>query len=243
MWETEYADPENKSYYDYDYAFGITEVEATCECLDYKILSDLSKEKVRSFGYPANFSKGEQMVTTEGNVAEMGNRLKMPNNPMRGGASGGAWVLSGTNTVVSLNSTYYKEGRTEVHGPKFTKRFESLLEEAMTFIASPEKIRYFRLKNKDGVVARMQIIWTLGNTTKGYEESGYHDICALGERTIDMVLSDVPDGATVQLKAKVMLGKNKTASEKFIYSSNAAKTAYYELSGTSQHDKLTLLNT
>ena len=110
-----------------------------------------------------------------------------------------------------------------------------------------KKIRYFKLTNKGWFVAQMQVIWT-GNDGKGnvshgtYEPSGYHDICIHAERTIDLAdkSTKIPDGAQVQLKVEVIAGKDKTATEKFIFSKDAGDTACYKISGTTLSNTLKL---
>ena len=108
-------------------------------------------------------------------------------------------------------------------------------------------IRYFKLQNKGAFVVRMKIEWTNiedGNESHGvYEPSGYHDICAAAERTIDLkelkknngspLLSE---GAKVKLKAVVVAGKDKV-SEEFTYSPSSGDTATFKITGT------TLINT
>ena len=106
-----------------------------------------------------------------------------------------------------------------------------------------DTIKFFKLQNNGGFVVRMQVLWSAtdakGDKYSGkYEPSDYHDICASGERTIDLSENtNIPDGAEVQLKASVQLGKDKTASEKYIYHKDASQLATYEISGT------TLINT
>ena len=104
-------------------------------------------------------------------------------------------------------------------------------------------IRYYKLKNKAAFVARMKIKWThsdsKGDTSTGdYEPSGYHDVCAGAERTIDMNDTNIPDGAEVQLEVKVVLGTDKTASEKHSYQKSFGDMATYEITGTTLISKL-----
>ncbi|MFA5658169.1 MAG: hypothetical protein WC900_02675 [Oscillospiraceae bacterium] len=109
-----------------------------------------------------------------------------------------------------------------------------------------DKIRYLKLKNAGAFVVHMVIIWDgddgNGNESHGtYEPSGYHDICAAAERTID--LNDntkIPNGATVKLKADVVWGKDKTASEEYIYDNSCGGIAEYKISGTTLNNKLKL---
>lgn len=107
-------------------------------------------------------------------------------------------------------------------------------------------IRYYKLQNKGAFVARMKVIWNHtdgGNDSHGtYEPSGYHDICAAAERTIDLKSAEIPNGAKVQLKVDVVLGKDKTASEKYIYSEDAGDMASYKITGTTLINSLKLID-
>lgn len=227
-------DNDNDRYL-YDYAFGVTQTEANCEPLAYQL--DVISGNVTSFGYPHNYEEGQKMVYVEGEVESSDKTLKIPDDPMKGGCSGGAWVKTGTNKIISVNSATL-DGKDVIYGPIFSKDFESLLNYTKVIFVPVNAIRYFTLHNKAAVVARMQICWELGTQHGVYEESGYHDVCAAGERTVDLLLSDIPDGATVQLKVNVVAGKDSKANETFIYDSRAAKTVYYELSGTTLKNKL-----
>ncbi len=103
------------------------------------------------------------------------------------------------------------------------------------------KVRYFKLKNSGGFVARMQIAWNDNNGKHGtYEPGGYHDICAAGERTLDLNDTDIPENASVFLKVCVVLGKDKEASELYEYDKTCSETASYEISGTTLISKLVL---
>jgi hypothetical protein len=107
------------------------------------------------------------------------------------------------------------------------------------------KIRHFKLANKGAFVARMQIIWTFndGKGTVGqgtYDPIGYHDICAGGEREIDLKDTGIPNGSTVQLRVDVVLGKDKKTEELFEYDSSCESVAEYKISGTTLSSKLSL---
>lgn len=108
-------------------------------------------------------------------------------------------------------------------------------------------IRHFKLSNKGGFVAHMQIIWS-SNDGKGdrdqglYEPSGYHDICANAEREIDLKDTGIPNGATVQLKVDVVGGKDKKAEELFEYNDSCGDVAEYKISGTTLISTLSLIS-
>lgn len=100
-----------------------------------------------------------------------------------------------------------------------------------------EHIRYIKLHNSGAFVARIKVLCTSMDDghTYDFEQGGYHDICAAAERTLD--LKDDPAGAIkaddlVKLKAIVVLGKDKEASQTFMFDPNSSKTARYTISGT-----------
>ena len=166
----------------------------------------------------------------------------MLGNPMGGGCSGGAWVKSGTNKVVSVNSYSYSNSPDNQYGPLFTEDFEKLLEytKDQLPLVQGKDLRYFTLHNSGAFVARMKIEWTYGESSGTYEESGYHDICVGQDRTIDIASIDgaIPPGAYVRLKVHVVAGKGKTANEEFIYSPYSIEQASYEIIGTTLHNNL-----
>ena len=96
------------------------------------------------------------------------------------------------------------------------------------------EIKSFTLHNSGAFVARMQINWVDPTSgSKGtYEPSGYHDICAAAERTINIAETGIPNGSLVCLKAVVVLGSDKDANHYFVYKSDASATAKYTISGT-----------
>lgn len=106
-----------------------------------------------------------------------------------------------------------------------------------------KKIRYFKLKNDADFVVHIEIEWTHfdgdGNESHGtFREKGYHDICKHAERTIDMKETIIPNGATVNIKAEVVAGNDKTGEEKFIFKKDASATAVYCVTGTTLFNKL-----
>lgn len=112
-----------------------------------------------------------------------------------------------------------------------------------------ETIKYFRLCNNAALVARMAVICEIpegenvSRTT--LHKNGYRDICAAGERTLDLselryggkAERALPDGTIVRLKAEVVWGKSKT-SEKYIYSSKSDKMVSYKIKGTTLNNSL-----
>ena len=182
------------------------------------------------------------MVYTEGGYSkhDKGNILEMLVNSMGGGCSGGAWVKSGTNKAISVNSFSYTSRPDDQYGPLFTSEFEALFAYAKTLIVPANSIRYFKLHNSGAFVVHMQILWRLGDKSGTYEEDGYHDICAAAERTIDMVKTGIPEGATVRLKGEVVSGDDDTADEEFIFCEKSEKMASYKITGTVFKSKISL---
>lgn len=107
-------------------------------------------------------------------------------------------------------------------------------------------VRFFKMKNLGGFVARMEIIWNLGdnmgNESSGtYKPTGYQDVCVGAERTIDLNdNTNIPNGAAVRLKAEVVLGIDRVGDEMFIYDNSCSGIAEYEVSGTTLINKLKL---
>lgn len=110
-------------------------------------------------------------------------------------------------------------------------------------MAKIQHIKAITLKNTGAFVARMQIEWydpESSDSSGVYEPSGYHDICVGAERTINLSETDIPDGANVRLKAVVVLGKDKEASEQFRYEKEASQIASYTIKGTILFNSLVL---
>lgn len=112
-----------------------------------------------------------------------------------------------------------------------------------------DDMRYMKLKNKGGFVARIEIQYkekksdSQGNISydaewKSWHSDGYRDICAAAERTVDLNDSNIPDGSQVRLKAIVKLGSDRVSEEQYIYNKTSSKSAVYEISGTTLINKL-----
>jgi len=111
-----------------------------------------------------------------------------------------------------------------------------------------DTVRYFKLRNTGGFVARIAVLYKKKHTDEHgnisydanwseWNPSGYHDICAGAERTSDLKEIGLPEGSQVQLKAKVVAGKGKT-SDTYEYSSVGGKMASYKISGTTLSNSL-----
>ena len=118
-----------------------------------------------------------------------------------------------------------------------------------------ETVRYFRLRNAGAFVARIEVVCYVEegeNASKHVAEpTGYHDILASAERTVDLAElrykdssgkeRPIPEGATVRLKAFVKWGTDKTAKEEYAYSSSSGAMKTYKISGTTLNSTLALV--
>lgn len=106
-----------------------------------------------------------------------------------------------------------------------------------------ENVRYFKLHNNGAFVARMKVEYRekrvddKGNVSypgewHTWEPSGYHDICAAEERSIDLRNdAHISDGAQVRLYVTVVLGKDRVSSEQYIYSDRSPSMESIRLRG------------
>lgn len=102
-----------------------------------------------------------------------------------------------------------------------------------------ENVRSFKLKNNGAFVARIQVLKLLGDKWHNIAPtSGYRDILKHAERTVDLKgIPGLSAGEKVKLKAEVILGKDNTATEEFLYDP-AGLAVVYEISGTTLSNKL-----
>lgn len=118
-----------------------------------------------------------------------------------------------------------------------------------------QTIRYIKLKNKGAFVAMIRVMYcnvlrtdehghvTYENNWHQWDPSGYHDICASAERTVDLWNdAQLSEGAQVRLVAVVAIGKDNDATEVFRFSKNSSNTASYVISGTTFHNNLSLIS-
>lgn len=94
-------------------------------------------------------------------------------------------------------------------------------------------VKAFTLHNDGAFVARIRIHWInpVDGSSGDYEPSGYHDICAAAERTLNLSEAGFAEGTLVRLHAVVVLGKDKDADRYYSYSANGG-IADYTISGT-----------
>lgn len=229
-----------------DYAFGVTDKESDVSPMDY-ILDSTFGEAI-SIGYPTNYYNAKIMAKVTGLYGKpFVDSLGMRGNPFQAGASGGAWINTETNKIVSLNSHIFHNGYL-MSGPILDSEFEQLFTYAKSLsskvvpVDMDNYIRYFMLRNNDGwFVARIRISWNIKDGSGVFEESGYHDICINKERTLDLKGTNIPAGATVKLIAEIAGGPDKEATESFIYYPDSTNIARYEVSGTTLNSDLNRL--
>ncbi|MEC3664983.1 trypsin-like serine peptidase [Bacillus subtilis] len=111
----------------YDYAFCRTKDSSPTW---FGLQTGIPHEKLHAIGYPSNFGEGKVMQGVDGTKSTINNGVvRMKNNPMRHGNSGGAWIAnlckdgcqgSSQNLVVGLNSAHDDE--TAELGPFFAPR-------------------------------------------------------------------------------------------------------------------------
>ena len=112
-----------------------------------------------------------------------------------------------------------------------------------------DTVRYIKLKNDGGFVARIQIQYKRrrvdddGNVSfdaewHSWSTDGYRDICSGGERTVDLTEIHIPDGSYVRLKAEVVMGKSRTG-DICVFQSGCGTMLSYRISGTTLINKLT----
>lgn len=247
-WTETFAE-NSTDHYAYDYAFLVTKELSGCKNslpIELKLSYNLA-----AIGYPKSFEKGDVMCVATGHHLETSHGcVAMYGNTLTEGASGGAWLDSQAPEakVVGLNSFIVSIMPNIVYGPEFTEKLQALYQAA---VKESLNARYIKLSNKGAFVVRMQILYggNRGTDEHGevidfaqekFEQSGYHDICAAGERTLDLTTAKIPDGACVQLKAYVVAGKDRIAEERFIYRADSAQTKCYTITGITANPKLRL---
>jgi V8-like Glu-specific endopeptidase len=120
----------------WDYAIAVLNTNSAATPLKYST-EDISNKIVTTFGYPGNYYDGNQMVFVEGNVLKNHpyDTWRINGCKMRGGSSGGAWVLEDNKTIVGVNS-YGPVSETLAYecSPIFDENFESLYKYVLTLM-------------------------------------------------------------------------------------------------------------
>lgn len=121
--------------YAFDYAFILTDpgdIQAPLT-LHTGVPATVSLTAV---GYPANYGDGKKLYRVDGDWDAVDDGIvKMTDNPMRSGNSGGAWFSefkvdgdAANNLVVSVNSHHIVGNNTDEYGPLFTADTQRLLD-------------------------------------------------------------------------------------------------------------------
>lgn len=120
----------------WDYAFAVLNGSSTLATPLTYSTEDIAGKPLVAYGYPANYYDGDQMVYINGDAGNTGfGTREISGDKMRGGSSGGAWVLKDTTTVVGLNSYGPVDPAYAYMGsPVFDAEFDSLYEYVKTLI-------------------------------------------------------------------------------------------------------------
>lgn len=119
----------------WDYAMAVLNTNSSATPLKYST-EDINNKSVTNFGYPVNYYDGNQMVFVKGTAAKRSDNTWLINGcKMRGGSSGGAWVLEDDKTIVGVNSYGpVSESLAYEGSPIFDENFESLYNYVLTLI-------------------------------------------------------------------------------------------------------------
>lgn len=120
----------------WDYAMAVLNTNSSAASpLQYSIES-IENKTITNFGYPVNYYNGKKMVFVNGTATKRYDNTWVINGcKMRGGSSGGAWVLEDNKTIVGVNSygpvseEYAYEG-----SPIFDENFKSLYKYVLTLM-------------------------------------------------------------------------------------------------------------
>lgn len=101
-------------------------------------------------------------------------------------------------------------------------------------------VRYFKLSNDVGCIARMRILWKKDSASGEYKLPGDPDVLYNAERTIDLnVQTDIPSGARVELYVEIAVCKDQRANEEFIFDPECGQMVCYLLDGSITSNTLT----
>ncbi|MCX8959879.1 hypothetical protein EHW64_01425 [Erwinia psidii] len=114
-----------------DYGFLVTKGKSDAGWMGFK--TKIPYSVLTAIGYPINYGSGRVLQRVSGTVGEVTSTLvRLDNNPMTSGSSGGAWIAESNhnntsgNYVVGLNSFGLTETPTKVYSPYFDSHFYSL---------------------------------------------------------------------------------------------------------------------
>lgn len=119
----------------WDYAMAVLNSNSSANPLKYST-ANIENKVITDFGYPANYYDGNKMVFVKGGAQRRSDDTWLINGcKMRGGCSGGAWVLEDNKTIVGVNSYGpVPEEYAYVGSPIFDENFESLYKYVMTLM-------------------------------------------------------------------------------------------------------------
>lgn len=120
----------------WDYAMAVLNSDSTAASPLKFSTEDIRNKTVTNFGYPVNYYDGNQMVFVKGNAVRLSDDTWLIDGcKMRGGCSGGAWVLEDNKTIVGVNSYGpMAETKAYIGSPIFDENFESLYNYVLTLI-------------------------------------------------------------------------------------------------------------
>lgn len=120
----------------WDYALAIIDGMSTLASPLTYSTENIDSKELTAFGYPTNYYDGKQMVRIDGIAHATGSgTLEIDGDKMRGGASGGAWLLKNGTTVVGINS-YGPVSETLAYmgSPVLDAEFDSLYQYVTTLL-------------------------------------------------------------------------------------------------------------
>ena len=119
----------SKKEWKWDYGLAILNSNSNAKSvLTYSTENAMGKETT-AFGYPVNYYGGKKMVYVDGSISagNYSGTMLLNGDKMRGGCSGGAWVLKGSSTVIGLNSYGPVSEKVDYMGsPVLDEYFDSL---------------------------------------------------------------------------------------------------------------------
>lgn len=125
-----------KKDWKWDYAMAVLNTNSSAASPLKYSTDNIENKIITNFGYPANYYNGNKMVFVKGNAARRYDNTWLINGcKMRGGSSGGAWVLEDNETVVGVNSYGpVSESLAYEGSPIFDENFESLYNYVLTLM-------------------------------------------------------------------------------------------------------------
>lgn len=115
-WKSVFVDAKS----DWDYAFLLLDNECAAGHLGLETYT-VPAAGWTSIGYPGNYDNNRFLYRVEGgDGGRYDHAIKMSDNPMQQGSSGGAWLHKASN-VIGVNA-HFAEGAPRMHGPEFDEK-------------------------------------------------------------------------------------------------------------------------